>query len=159
MLGWAFCFFVCVFFVFSKEMNSLIAGVPRVSKIFLSSINRDSNGIQSRGIQRWNKSQGDLSDCYYKMSPRPCRAVEDQKRQSDGPFLRLQAGAWLLSRQQLRSSHSPFPLSPALFGFLTLSLFLLETLFSLLLHFLGLFALSCTFCASCLIISSSISPC
>lgn len=65
---------------FFKVRNPFIAGVSHVSKIFLSSIYRNSNGIQSWGIQRWNKSQRDLSDCYYKMSPRPCRAVKDKKR-------------------------------------------------------------------------------
>lgn len=71
------CWFLGFFF---KVRNPFIAGVSHVSKIFLSSIYRNSNGIQSWGIQRWNKSQRDLSDCYYKMSPRPCRAVKDKKR-------------------------------------------------------------------------------
>lgn len=81
MLGWAdFCLFLRFFFFFPKQMNSLIAGVSDVSRIFLSSINSGSNGIESRGMQRWKESRGDVSDCDYKVSPRPCRAAAGRQR-------------------------------------------------------------------------------
>lgn len=160
MLGWPFFLFIffCLVFFSPKQMNSLIAGVSHVSRIFLSSINRDSNGIESRGMQRWKKSQGDVSDCDYKVSPRPCRAVEGRQRvrrafsQAANRRLAALKAAPRLSLCFPRSPHSSL-LTPHSVSLSPSNTLLLLT--SLLLLFSWLvFAL----CASRLSISSSISP-